>query len=267
MRATLDRIQRLANRLFNYTGQKYMYPAITRRLAHDSLFLNFGYEEVPPMAIPLEAADEPDRFPIQLYHATAAQTDLRGKAVLEVGCGHGGGASYLTRALHPASYTGLDLNATAIAFCRATHHHAALRFVEGDAQNLPFPDESFDVVVNIESALHYPQFPRFLAEVARVLRPGGHFVYADMRYLDIPEWEAAVAGAQLRTLSHRVINTDVIRGIENYSQHWQILIDRYVPPLLRGYVRSQSGLEGAPTYCALKSGTCSYRMYHMSKVA
>lgn len=114
---------------------------------------------------------------------------------------------------------------------------------------------------------HYPQFPRFLAEVARVLRPGGHFVYADMRYLDIPEWEAALAGAPLRTLSHRVINTEVIWGMEKYSQHWQILIDRYVPRLLRGYVRSQSGLVGAPTYCALQSGTCSYRMYHLSKVA
>jgi ubiquinone/menaquinone biosynthesis C-methylase UbiE len=53
-------------------------------------------------------------------------------------------------------------------------------FVHGDAQSLPFADESFDVVINIEASHGYPDFPRFLAEVARVLRPGGRFLYADV---------------------------------------------------------------------------------------
>ena len=92
--------------LFNPLGQKlsqkYVYPVFTRRLGGDEvLFLNWGYEEDPPMALPLAASDEPDRFSIQLYHRTATQADLSGKRVLEVGCGHGGGASYLVRTLHP----------------------------------------------------------------------------------------------------------------------------------------------------------------------
>jgi SAM-dependent methyltransferase len=114
------------------------------------------------MAIPLEASDEPYRFPIQLYHRTATQADLGGKRVLEVGCGHGGGASYLMRTLHPASYTGLDLNPVGIAFCRERHNVPGLDFVQGDAENLPFPDQSFDAVINIESSHCYPRFPRFL---------------------------------------------------------------------------------------------------------
>jgi 2-polyprenyl-3-methyl-5-hydroxy-6-metoxy-1,4-benzoquinol methylase len=90
---------------------KYAFPYLTRRrAAADMLFINWGYEEDPPMAIPLEASDEPNRYPIQFYHAVATQVDLSGKRVLEVSCGHGGGASYLMRTLHPASYTGLDLN-------------------------------------------------------------------------------------------------------------------------------------------------------------
>jgi fatty-acid O-methyltransferase len=124
--------------------------------------LNFGYEEDPPMALPLEAADEPNRYWIQLYHRTATQADLTGKRVLEVGCGHGGGASYLMRTLHPASYTGLDLNPDGIAFCKKRHNVPGLDFVQGDAENLPFPDQSFDLVVNIESSPASLDFSRGL---------------------------------------------------------------------------------------------------------
>lgn len=114
------------------------------------------------MRFPLSAADEPDRFPIQLYHGTAAQAQLNGKQVLEVGCGHGGGASYLVRTVRPDSYVGLDLNPAGIAYCRKKHDLAGLEFVQGDAQELPFADRSFDAVINIESSHLYPRFPRFL---------------------------------------------------------------------------------------------------------
>jgi hypothetical protein len=98
---------------------KYWYPLMTRRLGkEDVLFLNWGYEEDPPMGLPLDESDEPNRYCIQLYHQAATQVDLRGKKVLEVSCGHGGGASYLMRTLHPASYTGLDFNSAGIALCK-----------------------------------------------------------------------------------------------------------------------------------------------------
>ena len=134
------------------------------------------------MALPLAASDEPNRFCIQLYHRTATQVDLSGKRVLEVSCGHGGGASYLVRTLRPASYTGLDLNPAGVDFCRKRHKLPGLDFVQGNAEDLPFADQSFDAVINVEASHHYPRFPRFLAEVARVLRPGGHFLYADFRW-------------------------------------------------------------------------------------
>ena len=80
-----------------------MYAYIARHADDDVLFMNWAYEEDPPMAISLEPGDESHRYPIQLYHATATQNgDLAGKQVLEVGCGQGGGASYLTRTLKPS---------------------------------------------------------------------------------------------------------------------------------------------------------------------
>src|SRR5271170_6655253 len=132
---------------------KFWYPLLTRRLhGEEVLFLNYAFEEEPPMGIPLSPEDEPNRACIQLYHHVATQIELRGKRVLEVSCGHGGGASYLTRTLRPTSYTGLDLNEAGIAFCRKRHHVPGLDFVQGDAENLPFEAESFDAVINIEAA-------------------------------------------------------------------------------------------------------------------
>ena len=132
------------------------YPAITRRIAQneeDVVFLNWGYEEDPPMGLPLAPSDEPNRYYIQLYHRTASQADLRGTQVLEVSCRHGGGAAYLVRTFRPASYTGLDFNPDGVAYARKRHNVAVLDFVHGDAENLPFSDECFDAVINVEAFL------------------------------------------------------------------------------------------------------------------
>src|ERR1700740_1345227 len=247
--------------------QKYFYPYVTHRLgADDVVFFNYGYEQDPPMALPLGASDEPDRYCSQLYHSTATQVDLSGKRVLEVSCGHGGGASYLMRTLHPTSYTGLDLNPAGIEFCRRRHTLPGLAFVQGDAGDLPLPDESFDAVINIESSHCYPRFPRFLAEVARVLRPGGHFLYTDLRHrVSIADWEAAMADTPMRLTSKRVINGEVLRAMEKNSQRGLGLIHRRVPALLHGLARAQTGVQGGKTYRAVQSGELSYRMYSFAK--
>ncbi len=247
---------------------KRWYPFLTRRQAADDIvFLNLGYEEDPPMALPLAASDEPNLFYIQLYHRTATQADLNGAQVLEVSCGHGGGASYLMRTLRPASYTGLDFNPAGVAFCRERHNLPGLDFVQGDAENLPFVDQSFDAVINVEASHCYPRFPRFLAEVARVLRPGGHFLYCDFRSRHlIAEWESAIAEAPMEVRSCRIINAEVLRGIEKNTHHWSLdLADRDPSPFLRRFGRAFAVGQGSPIYRDLKSGGLSYREYWLVK--
>jgi ubiquinone/menaquinone biosynthesis C-methylase UbiE len=251
---------------FNRLVSKSFYRLQTRMFGNgDVVFLNIGYEEDPPMAVPLADSDEPNRFYIQLYHRTATQADLRGKRVLEVGCGHGGGASYLKRTLRPDSYTGLDLNRGAIAFCRRRHSLPNVDFVHGDAEKLPFPDRSFDAVINVESSAAYPHFSRFLAEVARVLRPGGHFLYTDLRpRRNIAEWEAALACAPMRMLSQEDINAQVVRGLEKNSERILDLVGR-MPKPLRPIGREYGGLKGTGFYRALQSGKYPYRVYCFMK--
>jgi ubiquinone/menaquinone biosynthesis C-methylase UbiE len=250
---------------FNPFVSKYTYRLQTRMTAADVVFLNWGYEEDPPMALPLVESDEPNRFPIQLYHRTATQADLRAKRVLEVGCGHGGGASYLMRTLHPASYTGLDLNRAGIACCRERHNLAGVDFVHGDAERLPFPDQSFDAVINVESSGAYPHFSRFLDEVARVLGPDGRFLYADLRPRDsVADWEAALAGAPMRVLSQEVINAQVLRGMEKSTKRSLDLVGR-APSFLRPIVREFAGVRGSQFYRAMQREKYQYRMYCYAK--
>lgn len=246
---------------------KCWYPFLTRKLqGEEVLFLNYAFETEPPMDLPLLAGDEPNRACIQLYHHTATQADLRGKRVLEVSCGHGGGASYLTRTLGPASYTGLDLNPAGIHFCRERHHIPNLDFVQGEAEHLPFADGAFDAVINIEASHCYTRFPTFLAEVARVLRPGGQFLYADFRSQGgFGAWDRDLAAAPLRMLSRTEIGAQVLHGMDKNSVRSLALITRHLPAFLHKTGRDFAGIRGSRVYQALESGGMSYRAYCFAK--
>lgn len=95
----------------------------------------------------------------------------RAKAVLDVACGSGFGAHRL--AAGALSVTGLDVSSEAVGFARRHYAHPGLAFVQGNALALPFAAGSFDAVVSFETLEHLSDAERFLAEVRRVLRPGG----------------------------------------------------------------------------------------------
>ena len=152
----------------------WWYPFFTRRVRAQGIdFLNYAFADVEATPLTLKAADEPNRPNIQLYEHGRGLVELGGPRVLEVSCGHGGGASYFARTYQPAEYVGLDLNPEAIRHCQERHRATGLSFQVGDAQKLPFADASFDVVINVEASHCYPDFPGFIDEVARVLKPGG----------------------------------------------------------------------------------------------
>jgi SAM-dependent methyltransferase len=246
---------------------RFWYPFLTRRLRGEGVFfLNYAFEEEPPMGIPLPPENEPNRACAQLYHHVAAQVPLRGKDVLEVSCGHGGGAAYVARTFEPRRYTALDLNPEAIRFCQEHHRREGLTFQQGDAELLPFEGNTFDTVINVEASHCYPDFPRFLAEVARVLKPGGHFLYADFRFADgFAKWEQALATCPLQIQKMRTINAEVLRGMDKNSARSLELIGRHLPKFLHGLGRDFAGVKGSRIYNALVSGELTYRSYCLVK--
>ena len=98
-----------------------------------------------------------------------------GDRVADLGCGSGVFTDLLRR--HGCVPTGLDISPKLIELGR--RKYPGIEFLEGDAENLPFPDASFDGVLLAGIVHHFPEPARMAAEVYRVLRPGGHFVAFD----------------------------------------------------------------------------------------
>lgn len=232
----------------------------------DWAFMNYGYASAGGPV--LDPADEPDRLCIQLYEESLGGADLTGLAVLEVGSGRGGGASYLSRCRNTASMTGLDFSRRAVALSNRDRRGPALQFVWGDALAMPFADGAFDVVVNVESSHGYDSVERFLAEVHRVLRPGGRLYFADFRDQDgLAVLTGQLAASPLRLVSRSDLTAGVLAALEQDNDRKAELIDRLIPRLARRPFRRFAGLRGSNIYDALATGGLGYVRAELVKPA
>jgi SAM-dependent methyltransferase len=126
--------------------------------------------------------------------------------VLEVGCGPGHLSNRLARD-HDLDVTGLDLDPAMIERANANAERSfkvdrrAPSFLVGDVASLPFDDSSFDLIVSTFSMHHWSDPTAGLAEVARVLRPGGRALIWDLR-----------EGCPLFFHGHAPDPTELVRG-------------------------------------------------------
>ncbi|HSU13749.1 class I SAM-dependent methyltransferase [Longimicrobium sp.] len=234
----------------------------------DMVFMNYGFA-VPGTnggGLALRDEDEADRYCIQLYHHLAGEIELVGKDVLEVGSGRGGGASYIARYLGPRSYVGVDRCAAAVEFCARHHAVPRLAFRAGDAEALPFPDASFDVVLNVESSHGYGSMERFLGEVRRVLRPRGHFLYTDHRGPhQLDEWRAQIRGSGLDVLRETEITPNVLEALDRDDDRKRRLIEQKCPRWFRDSFHEFAAMKGSAAYARFRTGRTRYLSFVLRK--
>ncbi len=230
--------------------------------------MNWGYAPAGGggKIMDLEPEDEINRFPLQMYYHAVGRRSLEGLDVLEVGCGRGGGAVGLMKYAAPRSLAGIDLSSRAIALINASCRNPALSFRVGDAENIPFPDESFDAVVNIESSHCYPNIRAFFSEASRVLKKGGKLFYADFRMIEkLKPWERAVEESGFIIREKEDITADVVRALTKDSPRKERLVKQRVPFFLRRYFRRFACTENSEFFRSLITGRRVYHRYLLVK--
>jgi ubiquinone/menaquinone biosynthesis C-methylase UbiE len=107
--------------------------------------------------------------------------DDRPSTVLDVGCGTGVFAGLVRSTFPLATIWGVDLVAAMLSRARERRSSASghVALIQGDSERLPFPAGAFDVVTCSNSFHHYPNQARAVAEMHRVLKPGGRLLLID----------------------------------------------------------------------------------------
>ncbi len=201
-----------------------------------------------------------------------AGVDIAGKRILDAGSGFGINA--LLMALMGATEVhAVDIHQGMIGTCQA--YLSRLPFsvpvypLAGDVAALPYKDASFDLVICIEAISHYREVDRFLAETARVLRPGGVLVVVDtnnernvfVRRRTRRVWELFENGPPGRLAGHSVERPFVAQRREIAAKHFPHLSDDELNML----ARHTSGLWGEGLLAAVRTyveqGIAPQRVY------
>jgi ubiquinone/menaquinone biosynthesis C-methylase UbiE len=160
---------------------------------------------------------------IRRMRAVAGDRPVR---VLDVGCGTGVFAAKVRRAMPSATVWGVDLVVSMLhkGAARWRSHSGVMQPVQGDSERLPFADGTFDFITCANSFHHYPHQDRAVAEMHRVLRPGGRLMIID-GYRDAP-WGwfiydvcvAGVEGAVHHASAHRFRELFAQAGLRAVAQ-------------------------------------------------
>jgi len=214
----------LARALYWYVNSVDRYANIT--------LMNYGYSD-NGRKMDLPAYLEPDRYSIQLYQHMTRNIDIRNKALVEIGCGRGGGLLYLVKRWAPESAIGIDISKAFIKFCNRHYKEEGLTFLHGNAQKLPLPNNSCDLAINVESSHRYENFAKFLSEVHRVLRNDGILLLSDYRSRKKMEGlRREIKEASFKIVKEEFINRQVVSALKEAVNRKRQIVKIVAPRFL-----------------------------------
>jgi len=232
-------------------------------------FFNFGYrplEGEAPMG-PRLGAGFPNQDSAQLLFQVIGDTDLRDRDVVEIGCGRGGNLWLVRRTFQPSSVTGLDIAERSVAYCRRSMPEREARFAVSDAEALPLGAGVADAVLSVETSCTYPRIELFFREVARILRPGGHFLYTDLMLTQlVPAFVEALEELGLAVEHERDITANVCASRDARAARQRLAFGER-PDSDAATMLEFVGQSGSRLYDALVDGHHRYTLLRMRKVS
>lgn len=231
-------------------------------------FMNYGYAPNSNHSPEdyLYNKDSDNQYGINLYHHVAGSIDLKELDILEISSGRGGGAEYIKKNLKPKTLVGVDFSKNAVAFCNKNYHIKGLSFKTADALSLPFQNESFDTVINIESSHCYDSISVFLDQVMRVLRPGGYFLFADFRPADkVNALRKSIRDAGFILINDTDITDNVYHSLKLASDKKKALIQDTIQKFFKKLFFEFAAIKGTRTYEKFKRKELRYLSFVLQK--
>ncbi|WP_454780451.1 class I SAM-dependent methyltransferase [Legionella sp. WA2022007384] len=155
------------------------------------------------------------------------------KKLLEVGSGNGIGLRVSSELLKTKYALGVDLTNELV---KHAHHNFyqenKINYIQSDAEYLPFANNSFDIITNLESSHLYPQIELFFSEVERILSPNGFFCYSDLNIKD--KLQAQKLDEYLKTSKTlKVIQkVDITRMVQSAIFHRLVVNEKKILPYI-----------------------------------
>jgi ubiquinone/menaquinone biosynthesis C-methylase UbiE len=143
--------------------------------------IHFGAWEDPDSAYS-DRSDSIEAMERLCQHLIGIADIRQGQDILDVGCGFGGTLASIDEKFSPVRMTGLNIDQRQLDVARqrvAASPRNHLKFVQGDACAMDFPEDSFDRVLAVECIFHFPSREAFFSHVGRILRPGGNLTLSD----------------------------------------------------------------------------------------
>ena len=181
-------------------------------------FMNHGFS--PALDIIMEE-DLLFNNQITLYLNMFKDIDIKNKKILEIGCGRGGGISSIAKYLNTKDLYACDQNKMNIDYCK-NNQQDFINFKQSNAHSLDYEDNSFDIVLNVESSHCYDNPEIFFNEVNRVLKNDGVFLYVDCGQV-IHEFY------KYFHLFNKVIREDITKNVKDACKEDSIKFKKLIP--------------------------------------
>ncbi len=181
--------------------------------------------------------------PYSIY--TSSRIEGNPKNVLEIGVGSGRLTNHLLKTIDKESrLTGVDINPNMLRVAQQKVHASNVEFVEADAQNLPFGDHCFDLVICQFGFMFLPDKQKGFNEAWRVLKPGGQFLFVT--------WDKAEHNITLHLSQQTILHHLKATPPPYFGRAYSAMND---PKILKNYAKV-AGFEKGLVEKITLNGTC-----------
>jgi FkbM family methyltransferase len=204
-----------------------------------------------------------DSETLHFHRYLAASSIVTGKKVLDIASGEGFGAWFLAQ--RAAHVIGVDISQESVAHASERYRHPRLEFRQGDCRAIPLEDDSVDVVVSFETLEHIREHNEFIAEIRRVMKPGGVLL------ISTPEIVGYAAGRtqpneyhalELSREDFAALLQSQFSNVALYDQGIKLASVIWPRPQDKEASAKGLGLQENPWWREVKEGACQERDLH-----